>query len=161
MPATHEVPFILTGLGTGIAPIRSIIQDRVYAHEQGEKVGPMGLFFGTRNSHAEYTYGDYWDKLHDGGKGLLTELHVAFSRDDPTKKVYVQNKVTENPEVVYDYLVNQNGIFYYCGTGGNAPERVKDAVIDAIVQVGGKSREEVVQYVTQMQLDGRWNVEAW
>lgn len=47
MPDHHETPFILTGLGTGIAPIRSIIQDRVHAHDQGQKVGPMGLFFGN------------------------------------------------------------------------------------------------------------------
>lgn len=54
-----------------------------------------------------------------------------------TTSIYfqVQDRVRQNPEVIYDYLVEQNGMFYYCGTGGAAPERVKQAVIDAIVQV--------------------------
>lgn len=158
MPPTHETPFILTGLGTGIAPIMSIMEDRVVAHDGGEKTGPMALFFGTRNSHAEYTYGKYMESLVD--RGILTQLHVAFSRDQ-AEKVYVQDKVRQNPEVVYDYLVNKKGMFYYCGTGGAAPDRVKDAVIDALAQVGGEPRSKMEEYVTQMIIDGRWNVEAW
>lgn len=158
MPPTHETPFILTGLGTGIAPIMSIMEDRVVAHNEGVKTGPMALFFGTRNSHAEYTYGEYMESLVD--RGILTHLKTAFSRDQ-AKKVYVQDRVRENPEIIYDYLVKQNGMFYYCGTGGAAPERVKDAVTDALTEASGSPRSEMEDYVTQMQIDGRWNVEAW
>ena len=53
-----------------------------------EYVATTVCVLGTRNSHAEYTYGDYWDKLHGNGNGLLTKLHVAFSRDQ-SEKVYV------------------------------------------------------------------------
>jgi len=158
MPPTHETPFILTGLGTGIAPIMSIMEDRVVAHNDGEKTGPMALFFGTRNSHAEYTYGNYLEELNQ--RGILTELKVAFSRDQ-AEKVYVQDRIRQNPDIIYDYLVKQDGMFYYCGTGGAAPERVKDAIIDALAQASGQSRPEMEAYVTQMQIDGRWNVEAW
>jgi len=136
----------------------SIMEDRVKAKSEGESVGPMALFFGTRNSHAEYTYGEYMEKLRD--EGTLTHLVPAFSRDQ-AKKVYVQDRIREHPEIIHDYLMNQNGMFYYCGTGGAAPERVKDAVIDALVQVSGQTRPEIVEYVTKMQTDGRWNVEAW
>lgn len=158
MPPTHETPFILTGLGTGIAPIMSIMEDRVVAHNEGEKTGPMALFFGTRNSHAEYTYGNYLEELNS--RGILTELKVAFSRDQ-AEKVYVQDRIRQNPDIIYDYLVKQNGMFYYCGTGGAAPERVKEAVIDALATSSGEARAEMEAYVTQMQIDGRWNVEAW
>merc|ERR1712048_1110175 len=109
MPPTHETPFILTGLGTGIAPIVSIMEDRVVAHNAGEQTGPMALFFGTRNSHAEYTYGEYMEKLRD--EGTLTHLIPAFSRDQ-AKKVYVQDRIREHPDIIYDYLMKQNGMFY-------------------------------------------------
>ena len=41
----------------------------------------MALFFGVRNSTNEYSYGDELESYHNKGKGVLTHLHTAFSRD--------------------------------------------------------------------------------
>ncbi|KAJ0115370.1 hypothetical protein J7T55_012648 [Diaporthe amygdali] len=59
------------GTGTGIAPIRSLIQERNLYHDLGRTV----LFFGARNREADYYYGSEW-KTYD-------KLRVieAFSRD--------------------------------------------------------------------------------
>ena len=39
----------MVALGTGIAPMRALVRERVRAHKAGEKVGPMALFFGVRH----------------------------------------------------------------------------------------------------------------
>ncbi|KAK2613861.1 hypothetical protein N8I77_000737 [Diaporthe amygdali] len=64
-------PLIAVGTGTGIAPIRSLIQERNLYHDLGRTV----LFFGARNREADYYYGSEW-KTYD-------KLRVieAFSRD--------------------------------------------------------------------------------
>lgn len=160
IPDDHAPPYFMVGLGTGLAPLRAMIQDREMARIRGEPAGPMALFFGARHKRTDYTYGDELEEYHSNGKGVLTVLSNAFSRDQE-HKIYVQNRIAEHPEVVYDYLVKQKGYFYLCGPAGNVPPAVRKAVCDAIVSVGGHKPEEADQMVTQMQIEGRYNIEAW
>ena len=44
---------------------------------------------------------------------MLSELSLAFSRDQP-QKVYVQNKLKELGKAVWELLESQ-GYFYVCG----------------------------------------------
>ena len=46
-------------------------------------------------------------------EGVITDLHVAFSRDGP-KKVYVQHMIAENKESLWEDLQN-HGHIYVCG----------------------------------------------
>ena len=160
IPDTHSLPCVMVGLGTGIAPFRAMVEDREVARVRGDKTGPMALFFGARFQATDYTYGDEFDAYHSGGKGVLSVLSNAFSRDQ-AHKIYVQNRIQENPEVIWEYLGKQKGYFYLCGPAGNVPPAVRKAVCDAFVSCGGMKPEEADAYVTQMQIEGRYNVEAW
>ena len=44
---------------------------------------------------------------------MLSQLHVAFSRDQP-EKVYVQHLLKQNAKTVWALLEKQ-GYFYVCG----------------------------------------------
>jgi len=164
LPANPQVPMILVALGTGIAPCRALIRDRLTAGEKGAEMGPMGLFFGVRNRATEYSYGpEEWDPLHDGGKGPLTVLAPAFSRDQK-EKIYVQHRLAEHSELIYDWIVKQNGYYLLCGPGGPPCAASKQAIIDAIAKHGaadGFTKEKAEQYVTDMQISGRFNEEVW
>ncbi|KAK7749007.1 NAPDH-dependent diflavin reductase [Cytospora paraplurivora] len=64
-------PLIAIATGTGIAPIRNLIQERnLY-----QRVGDMLLFFGARSKDADFHYHREWPKT-----GHL-EVITAFSRD--------------------------------------------------------------------------------
>lgn len=160
VPDTHAFPCIMVGLGTGIAPLRAMIEDREVARTRGETVGDMSLFFGARHKRTDYTYGDELEDYHSGGKGVLTNLSCAFSRDQE-HKIYVQNRIEEHPEIIYDSLFKKKGYFYLCGPAGNVPPSVRRAVCMAAEKVGGHSAEEADKMVTQMQIEGRYNIEAW
>ena len=160
VPDTHAAPCVMVGLGTGIAPFRAMIEEREVNRTAGESVGPMSLFFGARHKRTDYTYGDELEEYHSNGKGVLTDLSLAFSRDQE-HKIYVQNRMAEHPEMLYDYLHKKKGYFYLCGPAGNVPPAVKQAVVDSFVSVGGHKPEEAEQMVTDMQIEGRYNVEAW
>eukprot|EP00997_Jenningsia_sp_PLL12_P008623 NODE_541_length_1631_cov_321.685209_g449_i0.p1 GENE.NODE_541_length_1631_cov_321.685209_g449_i0~~NODE_541_length_1631_cov_321.685209_g449_i0.p1 ORF type:complete len:472 (+),score=162.91 NODE_541_length_1631_cov_321.685209_g449_i0:43-1416(+) len=164
LPADSKVPVILVALGTGIAPCRAVIRDRIVAQRNGEEVGPMALFFGIRNRAEEYSYGEEeWEKLHDGGNGILTVLQPAFSRDQ-AKKIYVQHRLEENAELIYDWIVKKNGYYLLCGPGGPPCVASKEAVISAIATHGAKdgfNQQKAEQYVTDMQISGRFNEEVW
>merc|ERR1719321_1284960 len=55
-PPDDSYPMVMTGLGTGIAPIRSFVQDRLYQKRQGKIVGPMIIFYGCRHEKEEFFY---------------------------------------------------------------------------------------------------------
>lgn len=67
-------PLIAIATGTGIAPIRSLIQERRTWNP--ECVGLELLFFGCRSKDADYYYKDEWKRLLPG-----LQVIPAFSRD--------------------------------------------------------------------------------
>lgn len=103
MPSHHKDPFIMVGLGTGIAPLRAMMQERDVFQKRGEEVGPMAMYFGVRNSSNEYTYGEELEAYHQAG--LLTHLRPAFSRDQ-AHKIYVQDKMVPDSEMLVDWFKN-------------------------------------------------------
>eukprot|EP01083_Nonionella_stella_P194368 716915_1 len=162
MPDQHEIPMIMAGLGTGLAPLRGMVRDRAYAINSGEiskkDAGDMALYFGARHRRNEFLYENEWNDFHANGSGPLTHLRTAFSRDQE-HKIYIQDKIMEDPELIYEYLVNQKGYFYACGS--SAVQDLKHYVAKCIAKVGNMSEEEGAQYVTQMMIENRYCIESW
>lgn len=97
LPPSDEAPMILCGMGSGLAPLRAQIQERVYHASKNKdiKMGEIALFFGTRNSKNEWFYKDEFESYHNNGKGPLTHILPAFSRDGK-EKYYIQNRFILN-----------------------------------------------------------------
>ena len=77
----------------------------------GKPVGDTVLYFGCRHKGEDYIY---QDELEDYEKdGTLTQLHLAFSRDQ-AHKVYVQHLLEQNSQEVWKLLEN-GGHIYVCG----------------------------------------------
>lgn len=62
IPPNQDKPYVMVGMGTGLAPLRAFIQERAVAKANGETCGPMALFFGNRNKKNEYLYGEELDQ---------------------------------------------------------------------------------------------------
>jgi sulfite reductase alpha subunit-like flavoprotein len=76
-----ERPVVMVGPGTGVAPMRSLIYQRIMWREENGLVnaGKDLLFYGCRNAEADYFFKDEWTELM--GKGVPLEVFAAFSRD--------------------------------------------------------------------------------
>ncbi|KAI9356626.1 hypothetical protein BD770DRAFT_389750 [Pilaira anomala] len=133
LPPLDSQPVIMAGLGTGMAPFRAFIQERYLAKAAGKKVGPVVLYFGSRNRSMEYLYGEELEAYH--ADGVLSHMGLAFSRDQK-EKVYIQHKMMEDAEMLNEYLMNQNGHFYLCGPTWPVPD-VKDAVVHGLTKYSG------------------------
>merc|ERR1712137_1081380 len=118
----------------------------------------MALFYGARHQASEWSYGDEFEAYQK--EGVLTHIFHAWSRDQE-KKIYLPQRLAENQELVFKLLHEDKGYFYYCGTGGSVPGGIRKLVIESIQNVGGYSKEYAEKYVTDMQLAGRYNIEAW
>jgi len=157
MPETHATPMLMVALGTGIAPMRAFIEERAAAKRDGEECAEMALFFGARNRQ-EYSYEDEFDAYQK--EGVLEHIHLALSREQK-EKIYVTHRLQQEKQLVFDLIHEKHGNLYLCGPGGNVPPQVRKAVVDAIRDCGGKSQEYAERYVEEMQINGRYNVEAW
>jgi hypothetical protein len=71
----------------GLAPMCGFMQERAALLQGGAQLGPALLFFGCRSAGEDYIYRDTLEGHL--AAGVISGLHVAFSRDGPSK-VYVQ-----------------------------------------------------------------------
>lgn len=102
-------PLILVGNGTGIAGLRSHLRARAQAG-----AGPNWLLFGERNAAHDFLFRD--ELLAGQASGVLTRLDLAFSRDDPAHKVYVQDLLQAQAATVRAWVEGQGAAIYVCGS---------------------------------------------
>lgn len=101
LPPHTEQPIIMAGLGTGAAPFRAFLQARAVQKAQGESIGPLVYYFGSRYRSKEYLYGEELEAFQ--ADGILTRLGLAFSRDQK-HKVYIQDKISQDAQIMSSYL---------------------------------------------------------
>ncbi|KAF6327729.1 NADPH dependent diflavin oxidoreductase 1 [Rhinolophus ferrumequinum] len=97
-PETADTPVIMVGPGTGVAPFRAAIQERVAQSQAGNF-----LFFGCRWRDQDFYWEAEWKELEK--RGCLT-LITAFSREQK-QKVYVQHRLRELGPLVWELLDRQ------------------------------------------------------
>ncbi|KAG0328197.1 hypothetical protein BG004_002587 [Podila humilis] len=157
-PLPHQ-PVIMAGLGTGMAPFRAFIQERAWQKAQGIDVGPMILYFGSRNRANEYLYGEELEAYH--ADGLLTHLRLAFSRDQK-EKVYIQNKMNEDGQLLHKYLLDPSlsGHFYLCGPTWPAGD-VKDAIVQSFMDGEKCAAIDANRIVNKLKEEERYVLEVY
>jgi sulfite reductase alpha subunit-like flavoprotein len=110
-------PMILVGPGTGVAPMRALIQERRTVYDSC-RVPPRTdtlsesntiLFFGCRSRDNDFLYSEEWPSNNavtgdpDVFNGPSETMVVAFSRDQP-QKIYVTDKIKEHGLHVWKLL---------------------------------------------------------
>ncbi|KAM9338279.1 NADPH-dependent diflavin oxidoreductase 1 [Symphorus nematophorus] len=151
-PAEKDTPVIMVGPGTGVAPFRSALQERI---AEGKTANV--LFFGCRSESKDFYCRSEWEDMMKAGQ--LT-LFTAFSRDQE-EKVYVQHRVKENAELLWDLIANKSACFYIAGNAKQMPASVCDALKEAFQQQGGVSAEDAEQMLAVMERSGRFQSETW
>lgn len=155
-----DVPMVMTGTGTGVAPFLAFAKERDWYMEKSgaERAGEMWLFFGCRNRGSDYILGNELEELSE--KGVLTHLRPAFSRDGP-KKVYIQDRIKEEAAGVYSALIEKKGYLYLCGQAGDREKDVLNAVAEAFVLGGGLSPEDARKELDALMDEGRYCPELY
>lgn len=163
-----EAPVMCVGAGTGVAPLRSLLQERenarILARTSVEQV-PLNaleaqniLVFGCRKSSMDFYYEKEWEEMKGKG-GLL--LLSAFSQDQ-NHKLYVQKVLREADEgtLIARHILENNGCIYIAG-GAKMARAAKDEIVEClgkILPTGEKGAKVLLQ---KLQRAGRFSVEAW
>ncbi|KAJ1736714.1 sulfite reductase [NADPH] flavoprotein component [Coemansia sp. Benny D160-2] len=157
LPPLDSQPVIMAGLGTGMAPFRAFIEERAVRKLEGADVGPMTLYFGSRHRAMEYLYGEEFEAYH--ADGLLTNLRLAFSRDQKNK-VYIQHRMREDSEMLSSQILSEDGSFYLCGPTWPTGD-VKDAMVAAFTEFGSIRPSEANKVIEELKEKERYILEVY
>ncbi|MBA3238292.1 MAG: sulfite reductase [Parachlamydiaceae bacterium] len=147
LPSDPSVDIIMVGPGTGVAPFRAFMQERVAVLGTGRN----WLFFGEWRHDFDYFYQDYWENLEAEGH---LKINTAFSRDQE-HKIYVQNRMWDERESLYQWLEN-GAILYVCGDAHRMAKDV-DAMLHRIIETcGNKSEREAKDYMKALRSSKRY-----
>ncbi|XP_073471311.1 NADPH--cytochrome P450 reductase isoform X1 [Aquarana catesbeiana] len=158
LPFKPSTPVIMVGPGTGIAPFIGFIQEREWLKQQGKEVGETVLYYGCRHEHEDYLYKEELARFHKDG--VLTQLNVAFSRDQK-EKIYVQHLLKKNKEHLWKLINEENAHIYICGDARNMARDVQNAFYDIVEEFGKMDHALAVDYIKKLMTKGRYSQDVW
>ncbi|KAG1776177.1 hypothetical protein EV702DRAFT_971934 [Suillus placidus] len=173
LPTNPKSPVIMVGPGTGVAPFRGFIQERVaLARRTLEKNGDdaladwgqISLFYGCRKSTEDFLYKDEWPQYTAELKGKFT-MHCAFSREPPYKpdggKIYVQDLIWDDRKNVADAILNGKGYVYICGDAKAMSKAVEEVLARILGEAKGGSEADGAAEVKLMKERSRLMLDVW
>jgi ferredoxin--NADP+ reductase len=154
-PGTEVVMTCPTG--TGIAPFRSFWRRCFYENVPNWKfTGLFWVFMGVANSDAKL-YDDEMQAI----KATFPDqfrLDYALSREQNNKrggKMYIQDKVEEYADEVFDLLSN-GAHMYFCGLKGMMP-----GILEMLQRVSAEKGINFEEFVEKLKHNNQWHVEVY
>jgi sulfite reductase (NADPH) flavoprotein alpha-component len=152
LPADPAVPVIMVGPGTGIAPFRAFLQERMATRAPGRN----WLFFGHQRHDCDFFYEDELNAMK--ATGVLTRLSLAWSRDDK-EKFYVQDRMRQVGHDIFAWM-SEGAHFYICGAVRMGQD-VERALVDIIGRHGGRTPDQAIAYVADLKKRGRYQTDIY
>jgi sulfite reductase (NADPH) flavoprotein alpha-component len=153
LPADGDVPVIMIGPGTGVAPFRAFMQER---DETGAK-GRSWLFFGDRHYTHDFLYQLEWQDFIK--RGVLSRMDVAFSRDQDAK-VYVQQRILERAAALHGWM-EEGARIYVCGDQAHMAKDVHAALRRVVAAGKGISDERAEAELSELKAQGRYLLDVY
>jgi sulfite reductase (NADPH) flavoprotein alpha-component len=153
LPADPTVPIIMIGPGTGIAPFRAFLHERMATKAPGRN----WLFFGLQRRDHDFFYQDELTGMR--AAGVLTRLSLAWSRDGE-EKFYVQDRMREVGRDLWAWLADGAHI-YVCGDAKRMAKDVERALVDIVAQHGVRSTDEAIAFVAELKKRGRYQQDVY
>ncbi|WP_425106543.1 sulfite reductase subunit alpha [Ancylobacter sp.] len=153
LPASGDVPIIMVGPGTGIAPFRAFLQERLALRA----TGGAWLFFGHQRRDSDFFYEEELEGLQ--ATGTLTRLSLAWSRD-AGPKVYVQDRMREEGAALFEWL-ERGAHFYICGDAKRMAADVDKALHAVVEQHGPRDAAGAKAYIAALKASGRYQADVY
>jgi cytochrome P450 / NADPH-cytochrome P450 reductase len=150
-------PMIFVSAGTGFAPMRAFLWERLAMKHAGNWLAEAALFNGIRSTGLDYIYRDEIGQF--AAEGVLNHVHVATSRERPGCRDYVQDRIREQGALVWRLLA-ADGYVYVCGS---QPVRaaVRAAFVDVVAEHGSLPPERAEAYLHELETTARYRPDLW
>ena len=147
-----QAPVIMIGPGTGVAPYRGFLQERVRKGASKRN----WLFFGEWHQHSHFYYQNEWQKWAEAG---CLKMSTAFSRDQQ-HKIYVQHRMKEEGQQLFQWI-EEGAYIYVCGDASQMARDVEDALLEIFETEGKMGVEEAHQYLKSLRAAKRYQRDVY
>lgn len=148
LPKNPNIPVIMIGAGTGIAPFRAFMQQRFTDDASGKN----WLFFGNLKFIDDFLYQIEWQRYFRDG--LLTKIDTAWSRDQ-NDKIYVQNKLLKNGAELWSWI-QEGAHIYVCGDAKRMAQDVDKALVTLTSKYGNMDLDKANEFWHKMRMYHRY-----
>ena len=158
LPDDEDANIVMMGTGTGIAPFRAFLWRMFKENNPGYSFkGLAWLFFGIPYS-ANILYKDDLEKMAAENPDNF-KLTYAISREQSTEdggKMYIQERIKEHADKLWELLQNPKTHVYMCGLKGMEP-----GIDEGMTAAAGKFGVDWSEYRSQLKKAHRWHVETY
>jgi len=158
LPNDPEATIIMMATGTGIAPFRAFLWRMFFEqHEDYKFKGLAWLIFGITTT-PNILYKEQLEEIQEKFPENF-RLTYAISREQKNAeggRMYIQHRVGEHADELWDLMQKPNTHTYICGLKG-----MEDGIDSALSSAAEKHEVSWSEYQRQMKKAGRWHVETY
>ncbi|TPG33858.1 bifunctional cytochrome P450/NADPH--P450 reductase [Mycolicibacterium hodleri] len=151
---------ILVSAGTGVAPFRGFLGDRLAAKQDGAPFSPALCFFGIRDPDVDYIFRDEFEAAE--GEGIV-RMRPAFSRAPQGGVRYVQDRIAADGDEVWELLGDpaKDTHVYVCGDGAKMAPAVRQAFIEIYRAHTGDDESQARDWLIGLVESDRYVEDVW
>lgn len=151
---------ILVSAGTGVAPFRGFLGDRLAAKQEGNPFAPALCFFGVRDPEVDYIFREEFEAAEDMG---IVRMRPAFSRASEGGVRYVQDRIAADADDVWDLLGDpaKDTHVYVCGDGARMAPAVRQAFLDIYCARTGHDQSQARDWLIDLVESDHYVEDVW
>ncbi|MFC4517040.1 bifunctional cytochrome P450/NADPH--P450 reductase [Streptomyces ehimensis] len=153
LPEDPSVPVVLVGAGTGLAPFRGAILDRLYTRS----AGALLCYFGCDHPDVDYLHREEFEAAEAAG---AVSMRPAFMHAPENGARFVQDRITRESEEIWAVL-KAGGLVRVCGDGRRMAPAVREALMTVHREHTGGSDEEAATWLVSLAESGRYAEDVW
>ncbi|KAK1147600.1 hypothetical protein N8T08_000942 [Aspergillus melleus] len=146
LPPDPKTPILMIAAGTGIAPMRGLLQERARLAAGGcKRLGAAILFYGCRHPGKDFLYQDELRAWEEMG---IVRVIPAFSRPSQGQThQYVQDAMWDHRGNVSELFFNQGATVYVCGSAARLGRSVADCWMRLYMEKTKKGHYEAEEWL--------------
>ncbi|MCD9195299.1 bifunctional cytochrome P450/NADPH--P450 reductase [Streptomyces albireticuli] len=153
LPEDPTVPVILVSAGTGLAPFRGAVLDRLHARA----TGTLLCYFGCDHPDVDYLHREEFEAAEAAG---AVSMRPTFMHAPVDGVRFVQDRIARESAEVWAAL-EAGGRVYICGDGRRMAPAVREAFKAIYRDNTGASDEEAAAWLTALTESGHYAEDVW
>ncbi|MFK4071564.1 bifunctional cytochrome P450/NADPH--P450 reductase [Streptomyces sp. NPDC029674] len=152
IPADAATPVIMVGAGTGLAPFRGAIADRLELLRSGARLAPALCYFGCDHPDVDYLHRAELEAAEHAG---AVSMRPTYSKAPENDLLFVQHRIAAEADELWD-LLESGARVYVCGDGARMAPGVREAFQHLRTKHAGGDASEAEAWWRELVAEGRY-----